>query len=989
MFNGIYCAGNDETFEFLENILTEVFQLFPTKYIHIGGDEVPTNNWASCPKDEALIKREGLNGPGQVESYFIRRIEKFVNANGHTLIGWSEITRGGLATNAVVMDWIGGGREAASVGHDVVMAPTDFCYLCYYPSLDRPPNLHAYRPYLPLKQVYAFEPIPTNLEAQYSSHILGTEACVWTPDIPSIKDAEEMAFPRLSALAEIAWSPKSSRNWDDFLRRLNVEYQRLAICGINYWKDTSTEIGEWKPSQIAGQDNILSWDATREINIPGRYRLSLDCGVGKDDLKIKWAKLLEGDQVIASDIHTGFTGTSRLRARDWNYFFDVPAYTKGARYTVQVSVAGEGGSDSSGVAFLGDRTAQIKSNTNQVNSASHLPFQNISPESILTTMQRVADWQLEHPSTNPPASWIQAVGDIGIMALAGISGDAKYRNAMLTMSETNSWQPGTQTYNADDQCIGQVYAELYLSYREPQMIAPIRKEFDFILANPAKPNGFKTSGDEDPWTWCDALFMAPAAWARLYAVTGDRRYLDFAVTNWWRTTDYLYDQQEHLFFRDGTFLKSGESNGKKVFWGRGNGWVMAGMVRTLQCLPINDPARPRFEQLFKDMAEKILVCQQPDGLWRANLLEPESNSLPETSGSGLYTYAFAWGVNQGLLDRAKFEPAVRKAWVALASCVDAGGRLTHVQPAGKDPQPFAEDSTAPYGVGAFLLAGSEMYKLTLLEKSRPMEVKVKNPAAFYRESETIELNLPGKLAVMDGLSAQILDSQSYQLNNEEKLLFQVDLEPNESRTFYILNTTNLISVPPPIVKTFARYVPERADDFAWESDRIAHRIYGQALIKAEGTISSGQDVWIKKNRGLIVNRMYDTKNYHYNNGEFMDDYRVGNSRGCGGLGIWDGQKLFVSSNWRNWTLITSGPIRSEFELTYDAWNAGEGRLVSETKHFSIDAGSWFTKVQSTLTVEDKLPLTVGIGLAERACGPGGKELVAENQAEGWMSYWQP
>ena len=154
------------------------------------------------------------------------------------------------------------------------------------------------------------------------------------------------------------------------------------------------------------------------------------------------------------------------------------------------------------------------------------------------------------------------------------------------------------------------------------------------------------------------------------------------MTNWWRTTDYLYDKDEHLFFRDSTYFNKTEANGKKVFWGRGNGWVMGGLVRVLQYLPMNHPDRPRFEQLFKDMAAKILTCQQPDGLWRASLLDPDSYPLKETSGSGFFTYALAWGVNQGLLDRAKFEPAVRKAWAALVGCVDADGKLTHVQPVG-------------------------------------------------------------------------------------------------------------------------------------------------------------------------------------------------------------------------------------------------------------------------------------------------------------------
>jgi hypothetical protein len=193
------------------------------------------------------------------------------------------------------------------------------------------------------------------------------------------------------------------------------------------------------------------------------------------------------------------------------------------------------------------------------------------------------------------------------------------------------------------------------------------------------------------------------------------------------------------------------------------------------------------------------------------------------------------------------------------------------------------------------------------------------------------------------------------------------------------------------MRTFARYVPERFDDFAWESDRIAYRIYGQALIKAEGTVSSGADVWIKKNRGLIVDTMYATKHYHEDNGEFMDDYRVGKSRGCGGLGIWDGKKLYVSSNWKNWRLITTGPIRSEFELTYDAWDAGNDRKVSEVKRFSIDAGSWLTKVSSTISSDpaNAGPLTVGVGLAERACPTNREEFITHDQTEGWLTYWQP
>jgi rhamnogalacturonyl hydrolase YesR len=685
---------------------------------------------------------------------------------------------------------------------------------------------------------------------------------------------------------------------------------------------------------------------------------------------------------------------------------------------------------------------------------------DITPLAILTTMQRVADWELAHSPTNQTTGWISAAGDAGMMALAGISGDAKYRDAMLAMGESNRWQLGRRLYMADDHCIGQTYAELYFLYRENKMIGPLRERFDEILAKPPKLASldFSQPGHgQELWSWCDSLFMGPPTWVRLYAATDDERYLNYAMTNFWRTTDYLYDKDEHLFFRDSTYFNKREVNGQKIFWSRGNGWVIAGIVRVLQYLPMNHPDRPRFEQLFKEMADKVLSCQQPDGLWRSSLLDPEDYPAKETSGSGFFTYALAWGVNQGLLDRAKFEPAVRKAWTALVNCVDADGKLTHVQPVGSDPKNFDPDSTAPFGVGAFLLAGSEVYRMEVfwysilqntvdLEKADPalakspppfhLEVKITNPSAFRRDCETVEIKLKdlyahhfsgGELAVMDGASSRILDSQIYNSNPPEekvmrppfpkpdKLLFQVDLAPDETRTFYIFDASIYVqrtvkvlpAVPPPIVKTFARYVPEREDDFAWESDRIAHRMYGTALEtwQKEPLTSSGVDVWIKRTRNLVINQMYGTMKLFDIHGPSQDDYRVGKTRGCGGLGIWNDGKLYVSKNWHHYRVITTGPIRSEFELTYEAWDAGSGRMVSETKRISIDAGSNMSRVESTFSSDDKSPLQIGVGLAERpgdnVIVPDGsleinswrtstaKGLVVQNQAEGWMAYWQP
>ena len=344
----------------------------------------------------------------------------------------------------------------------------------------------------------------------------------------------------------------------------------------------------------------------------------------------------------------------------------------------------------------------------------------IAPAAILTAMERVADWQLANPSKHSVTEWTQGVGYTGIMAVAGISNNIKYRDAMLEMAKSRRWIPGPRRFFADDHCVGQAYVELYFLQRDPGMIAPLRERFDFILANPPQFEtlDFTQKGITDLWSWCDSLFMAPPAWVRLYAATGEAKYLDYAVKEWWRTTDYLYDKDEHLFFRDSNYFTRREPNGKKIFWGRGNGWVMGGVVRVLQYLPKNHPDRPRFEQLFKDMAAKILTCQQPDGLWRASLLDPDTYPLKETSGSGLFAYALAWGVNQGLLDRAQFEPAVRKAWAALVGCVDPEGKLTHVQPVGVSPSKFKDDSTEVYGVGAFLLAGSEVYRMAIFENRK-------------------------------------------------------------------------------------------------------------------------------------------------------------------------------------------------------------------------------------------------------------------------------
>ncbi len=235
VFTGVYCAGNEATFVFLENVLTEVAGLFPGKYIHIGGDEVVKSNWMACAECQARIKSEGLKNEKELQAYFIRRIEKIVNARGKNLIGWSEIREGGLAPSAALMDWIGGGAESAASGHDVVMAPTKFCYFDHYQSTNKlAMEPKAIGGFLPLKKIYQFDPMPTNLPTEFQSHVLGGQANLWTEYIPNLRKVEYMMFPRLGALAEADWSPKDARDFDNFKTRAAVNEKRLDAMGVNY-----------------------------------------------------------------------------------------------------------------------------------------------------------------------------------------------------------------------------------------------------------------------------------------------------------------------------------------------------------------------------------------------------------------------------------------------------------------------------------------------------------------------------------------------------------------------------------------------------------------------------------------------------------------------------------------------------------------------------------------------------------------------------------
>lgn len=327
-------------------------------------------------------------------------------------------------------------------------------------------------------------------------------------------------------------------------------------------------------------------------------------------------------------------------------------------------------------------------------------------KTIRSMMERVYDWQIKNPveiNAKNNNQWARAVFYTGIMAAYRTTGDKQYLEEALRWSASRDWKLGERPRHADDHVAGQTYLELYFLKKDPARIAQTRSVLDEMIKNP-RP------GRED-WWWCDALFMAPPVLARLYAATGDKKYLDFMNTMWWDTTDFLFDKEAGLYYRDQKYIGKPNANGKKVFWARGNGWVMGGIVRVLQYLPKDDPNRRRYITLLQTMAASIRPLQGEDGLWRPSLLDPLEAPHPETSSTGFFCYAMTWGINNGYLDRQTYLPVVRKAWQGLVNSVRPDGKLGWVQQIGASPAKVTSEDNQEYGSGAFLLAGTEMYKL--------------------------------------------------------------------------------------------------------------------------------------------------------------------------------------------------------------------------------------------------------------------------------------
>lgn len=363
----------------------------------------------------------------------------------------------------------------------------------------------------------------------------------------------------------------------------------------------------------------------------------------------------------------------------------------------------------------------------------------LTPSDISNVATAVADWQLaqfdirsnkmrtEIRPSGIPNGWMYATLHVGLWHWAETSDSDMYRQTVLNLSQLNNYQLGPRVYHADDHAVGDVYLSLFNKYSGEYRIANTIQHFDQVLDQPSTVDLYFDNKDKethqfelrkfvDPrctsrWCWADAVFMSPPVMAHLSKVTGDSKYLNFMDKEFWEMTEYLFDEEYGLYLRDSRYFERKDDQGRRIFWGRGNGWVLAGLARTIDYLPADFAKREAYLDLYKSMSKTLLKYQLEDGSWPSSLLEKNADTHSETSATGLLAYALAWGINQGHLNAEEFAPAVNKAWESIVTNIHPNGKVGYVQQVAFAPGSATKEDTQLYGSGAVLLAASEIYKM--------------------------------------------------------------------------------------------------------------------------------------------------------------------------------------------------------------------------------------------------------------------------------------
>jgi len=616
-----------------------------------------------------------------------------------------------------------------------------------------------------------------------------------------------------------------------------------------------------------------------------------------------------------------------------------------------------------------------------------------SRESTMAAVEYVASSQIAAMAAEPLAlstgsnltqmssNWVAATFYVGASRLARVSDDTRTLRFLSAVADHYNYsvrgaRSGKTMLNADDIAIGDLYEELYARRGQEGVLMPLRQRLDWQVPYLAR-------AEDTPalvWWWADALYMAPPVFARMTAITGDPKYLTAADKEWRRTAARLWVEDEKLFLRDERFKDENhrDADGDRIYWSRANGWVMGGLVRWLESVPVDFAGRAFYVDLFQKMAGRIAGLQQEDGLWRASLLDPEAYPEAETSGSVFYVYALAWGINHGLLDRDTYLPHVLKGWAGLNRHVLANGLVGAAQKTGDQPVSTDPEDVGLYASGTYILAGLEVASLNDPVRSLPLAEPTRDTA------EVIAATTPVPPAPVTVVGAEEIRRRDAEMRATSALSY----DPSA------LNRPSTIEPlePPPEdqrrPRAVARFAPDRLDDLLWENDRVAHRIYGPTLEAREAPSGSGIDVWAKRVRYPFMDRQLKFPNYHVDRGEGLDYYDVGRGRGAGGLGIWYDNKLWTSRNFSTYQIEKTGGDEARFSVTYRPWPVDVVRTVSETREFSLPLGSNFTRMTSTLTSNSDAPLIVAIGISKRS-NDNGRGFVTRDAAHGRLMFWEP
>ena len=626
------------------------------------------------------------------------------------------------------------------------------------------------------------------------------------------------------------------------------------------------------------------------------------------------------------------------------------------------------------------------------------------PAKPLTTIEiitKVNDYWQQHHSPDVRSFWDEAAYHTGNMEAYRLLGTARWLAYSDAWARRNLWMGAREKDTAkwkyknygegqdyvlfgDWQICFQTYLDLFQIDRgesSPLTSSHSALTSEYKIARAIEVMDYEVRQPQnDFWWWADALYMVMPVFTKLYKVTGDVKYLDKLYANYKWADELMYDSTEHLYYRDAKYIypKAKTRNGGKDFWARGDGWVLAGLAKVLSDMPADYWHRPFFEQRFREMAEAVARCQQPEGYWTRSMLDKDHAEGPETSGTAFFCYGLLWGMNHGMLSREQYEPAMQRAWKYLSEkALQPSGAVGYVQPIGERAIPgqqLSEKNEANFGVGAFLLAACEKVRyddrfVNTEKADARVSVVVTNNADEYRE-QVVQLDAPtvfrllglqgGRQFIVYGPDGLELP---YQLSHDGYVLVQAGVRPHGQLRLTIRRGT------PKVYATVChgRVYPERKDDFAWENDRSAYRVYGPALQKT-GEKSYGTDVWSKNTPEPVLDQrywiedvvmmpqverlrkenrqrgdsLYRLNSYHNDHGRGMDLYKVGATLGCGTPALMQNGELVYPYCFKTAEVLDYGPLRMTVRLDYNpAVIAGDS--VTEHRIIQLDKGSNFCK----------------------------------------------